>query len=292
MKVLLGFFVRYLLIPLLVIVFVFILNSLTKVKSKLKIKKVIIFILLTSLILVLPSLLGLLRNEFVWGGLLLTIIVYLGLGLLLQFFFKTKTFQSMGFNGDKGYIFFTLFIILILTMWLYFLAFEWLSRLPYSIWATLNIAWFVVPVFYVVSRETFLSIPPPFYTSWRVENNINYEYWEKLDTFKLIQVTVKIKRKSSSEGYSSFSVKLPSEVSLGEWFDKLIEDQNIRTPKNPIETNYKEHPIDWIFYTSKWFRFPLFTRVLDPSANNLTNRVRNKQTIYIRRTIVNNNDNE
>ncbi len=290
MKVLTGVFVRYILIPLLVVIFVVILNSLTKMTSKLNMKRVIIFILLTSIILALPSLLGLLKYEFVWGGLIFTVFLYLLLGILIQVFFRTKLFKSMGFDGKKGYIFFMVFIILILSMWIYFLVFERLSGLPYAFVAMLNVFWFVVPLFYAVSRELFLSIPPPFYTSWKVGNNIDYEYWEKLDTFKLIQVTVKIKRKPTSENYSSFSVKLPEEVSLGEWFDKLIEDQNIRTPKDAIEIIHNELPVDWIFYTDRWFRVPLFTRVLDPNADNAVNKIKNKQVIYIRRTVVNDDD--
>ncbi|MCT4671802.1 MAG: TssN family type VI secretion system protein [Prolixibacteraceae bacterium] len=286
MKVLIGFFLRYILVPLLVVVMLFVLNNIAKVKSKLAIKKVIVFTLLASLVLAIPALLGLLKNEFVWGGLLLTIIVYLFIGVALQMFFNTKIFKSLGFEDNKLFVFFNIMIVWILSMWIYFFAFEYLSGLPYALWAMTNVSWFLIPLCYVVTSDLYMKIPNSFYTLWRIKKRINYAYWDSLDTFSLIQVTVKIKRDIGSTTYSSFSVKLSPDVPLGEWFDKFIHDQNKRTPKYPIQVSHNDDPVNWIFYTTRWFKIPLFTRVLDPEAHNDINKVKNKQTIYIRRTAI------
>lgn len=83
METLLSFFFKYLLAPLFVTVMLFFLNSMKNLKRKLSMKKAVIFILISALIIALPCLLGLLRNEFVWGGLFLTILCYIGLGFIL-----------------------------------------------------------------------------------------------------------------------------------------------------------------------------------------------------------------
>ena len=77
MKPLILFFLKYLLAPLFAMLLLFITSALKSVRQKLSMKKVIVFSLLTGLCLGLPSLFGLLRNEFVWGGLVLTVISYL-----------------------------------------------------------------------------------------------------------------------------------------------------------------------------------------------------------------------
>ena len=82
MEILLSFFIKYLLAPLLMVVMLFILNGMKSLKRKLSMKKAIIFILIAALIIALPSLLGFLRNEFVWGGLSLTVLCYICLGFL------------------------------------------------------------------------------------------------------------------------------------------------------------------------------------------------------------------
>ena len=74
MKILLYFFARYLLAPLFVAVMIFVLTGIKTIKSKLSLKKLIIFILLASIAVALPSLFGFLKNEYVWGGLTFTVL--------------------------------------------------------------------------------------------------------------------------------------------------------------------------------------------------------------------------
>ncbi len=285
MKTLIAFFFRYLLLPILVIIMLFVINSVGKIKKQLRLKRVIVFVLLTSLIFITPSLFGLLRNEFVWGGLILTILSYLFLGVLLFQFSKTKLFKSLGTNGKKPLELLIFLIVALLSMWIYFLIFERISKLPYAAWAMTNVFWFFVPVLFGYSREYFLKISPAFYNTWEIDNKtINREYWETIDTFKLMQVVVKIKRKPQDSDYTSLSVKLPAKVSLGMWFNRLVEDQNIRFPQNTIEKEIDGESIGWIFYTGKWFNLPLFVRVLDPNKDSEENNIRKNQVIYVRRT--------
>ena len=96
----------------------------------------------------------------------------------------------------------------------------------------------------------------------------------------------------SDKDYSSFAVKLPTEVILGKWFDRFIEDQNVRFPQEIINTKDEEgNDMGWIFYTSRWFSFPLFIRVLDAEKTGTENNINDKQIIFVRRIKIKEDEN-
>jgi hypothetical protein len=288
MEALISFFVKYLLVPLLAVVMLFVVNKLAGIKKKIQVKKVIIFVLIVVFILTLPSLFALLKNEFVWGGLVLSIISYLILGIGLVYYVKSSYYaKTLGFEDDlqdKAIFFLVLCIAMLVSAWAYYLFFNLLSTLPYASTAMFIVLWFVIPLLYVMARDYYLKFAPVFRTPWVVKSDTtDSSYWERVDTFNLIQVTVRIKKTPDAENYSSYVVKLPMEVPIGKWFDRFIEDQNVRFPESPILTKDENEDIGWVFYTPKWFTIPLFVRFLDPENEAYDNRIKNRQIIYIRR---------
>ena len=288
MEALISFFVKYLLVPLLAVVMLFVVNKLAGIKKKIQVKKVIIFVLIVVLILTLPSLFALLKNEFVWGGLVLSIISYLILGIGLVYYVKSSYYaKTLGFEDDlqdKAIFFLVLCITMLVSGWAYYLFFNLLSTLPYASTAMFIVLWFVMPLLYVIARDYYLKFAPVFRTPWVLKSDTtDSSYWERVDTFNLIQVTVRIKKTPDAENYSSYVVKLPMEVPIGKWFDRFIEDQNVRFPESPILTKDEDEDIGWVFYTPKWFTIPLFVRFLDPENEAYDNRIKNRQIIYIRR---------
>ena len=288
MEALISFFVKYLLVPLLAVVMLFVVNKLAGIKKKIQVKKVIIFVLIVVLILTLPSLFALLKNEFVWGGLVLSIISYLILGIGLVYYVKSSYYaKTLGFEDDlqdKAIFFLVLCIAMLVSGWAYYLFFNLLSTLPYASTAMFIVLWFVMPLLYVITRDYYLKFAPVFRTPWVVKSDTtDSSYWERVDTFNLIQVTVRIKKTPDAENYSSYVVKLPMEVPIGKWFDRFIEDQNVRFPESPILTKDEDEDIGWVFYTPKWFTIPLFVRFLDPENEAYENKIKNRQIIYIRR---------
>ena len=288
MEALISFFVKYLLVPLLAVVMLFVVNKLAGIKKKIQVKKVIIFVLIVVLILTLPSLFALLKNEFVWGGLVISIISYLILGIGLVYYVKSSYYaKTLGFEDDlqdKAIFFLVLCIAMLVSAWAYYLFFNLLSTLPYASTAMFIVLWFVIPLLYVMARDYYLKFAPVFRTPWVLKSDTtDSSYWERVDTFNLIQVTVRIKKTPDAENYSSYVVKLPMEVPIGKWFDRFIEDQNVRFPESPILTKDENEDIGWVFYTPKWFTIPLFVRFLDPENEAYDNRIKNRQIIYIRR---------
>ncbi len=285
MGILISFFLRFLLAPILVLIGVFVMNTIAKGKEAFRFKKLIIFVLILAIILALPSLLGLLRYEFIWGGLILTIGIYIILGASFLLFARSDAFKNIGIYKNKWHVLLAVTIAVILGGWIYYLVFNWLNKLTYSAWAMCSVLWFYLPILYNYSRVSFVKIPAPFYELWRVEfNNNDDEYWNNVDTFRLMQVNVKIKRNQDAKNHSSFSVKLPDDISIGRWFNRFIEDQNIRFPNQTIalsDDNGEEY--GWIFYTQRWLPIPLFIRMIDFNNDVLKNRIKNKGVLYVKR---------
>lgn len=292
MDVLLAFIMKFLLVPILATIAIFVINGIGSIRRSLNIKRLIIFILITAIILSLPSLLGLLKNEFVWGGLILTVLCYVIAGIFLNLFFKSKLFETIGIKTEVFKLI-VMLILLMLVAWIYYLLFYRFSKLPYSLWAMTNVAWTLIPILYTICEKLFLQIPPAFHRPWIVEENaVTANYWENKDPLKSRLVTVKIKRKSLDKEYASLAVRLPDKVTVGVWFNKFIDDQNARFPNDQIIGSEGEEKMGWVFYTSRWFNIPLFIRVLNAEADSEQNKVRRKQIIYIKRTKVKDAENE
>ena len=146
--------------------------------------------------------------------------------------------------------------------------------------------WFMIPYFTCMSFEKFRNIHPPVYALWKSDSgNFNRNYWDTFDSFRAKAVKVRMKRKKGDVGYTSFTVRLSNGIPLGNWFDWLVEDHNRRFPQSKIETKMDSPESGWIFYTSKWFKYPLFIRILDPNLPSEENRIRKGQVIYIKRVI-------
>jgi len=147
--------------------------------------------------------------------------------------------------------------------------------------------WFLIPFLTEFSLSRFHLVPPPMYELWYTGNStFNRNYWDTVDSYNTIAVRVKLKRKLGDKEYSSFVVRLQDEISLGDWFNWLVEDQNKRSPEQSIVVGEEEVDAGWIFYTSRWISYPLFIRVLNPKLNRVANKIRKNQTIYIKRVIV------
>ena len=232
MQALITFFLKFLLAPILVISTVFLMSYIGKGKAVLKMKGLIIFILIASLILTLPAILGLLKYEFVWGGVIISIISYSLLGFLFNSFTKTAYYtKNILEKKEKTTDTITLliaFVITILSAWLYYLSFTWLSKLNYGIIAMSLELWFLIPVLYNISKQKYVAVPAVFYDSCVVQNiEQRQEFWNTVDIYKVIQVTLKVRRTRGDVNYAVFSVKFPKEVTLEEWFSRFIHDQKV-----------------------------------------------------------------
>lgn len=255
---------------------------------KIKTKSAVIFVLCFSLIAALPCLFAFFNNEFIWFGLLFSVLYYLTLGVMLLYFMEGVLFQKIEIKNSAPAKIFLFLIVGILSSWIYYLAFNYIAISSYAHISMLNILWLFAPVFFKESKKKYLQIPDPFYEYWRVgKERKDIEYWDNIDKFRLMQVSIHIKKKVNSDVFSKFDVKIAQEVNLGNWFDKFIEDQNYRFPNDAIESSAENENSGWIFYTAKYFSFPLFIRNLSPKKTISESKLKNKQTIFAKRVALN-----
>lgn len=284
MKLLITFFLKYLLAPLLMVVLLFLMNSIKSIKQQLSIKNVIIYILLAGLFLGIPGFLAVLKDEYVWGGLFINVGMYFIYGLI---FLRTMTGRIGELIGVQGSVFGQILVMLasaVLGAWIHYLIFQWQGGMPYGHWAMSNILWYTIPYLTYLSLQCFHRIPPPIYEVWNpTHSGYQRHYWDNLDHFKAKTVKVKIKRRTSDIGYASLFVRLPNDIPIGDWFDWFLQDQSKRTPQSPIEPAKDTRGSGWIFYTSRWISYPLFIRVLDPKQTGEENKIGKGQTIYAKR---------
>ncbi|WP_281322577.1 TssN family type VI secretion system protein [Flavobacterium aestivum] len=286
MNTMLPFFLKYLLAPLLILIITFIMSQFSGIK--IKTKSAIVFVLCFSLIAALPCLFAFFNNEFIWLGLLFSVFYYLMLGIGLIYFMDTALFQNMNVQDSAPAKLFLFLIVTILSSWIYYLVFNYIAISSYAHISMLNILWVFVGIFFIESKKKFLQIPDPFYEYWRVgRERKDIDYWDNIDKFRLMQVSINIKKKANSEFFSKFDVKIAQEVNLGNWFDKFIEDQNYRFPNDAIESSAENEDSGWIFYTAKYFSFPLFIRKLNPHETIAESKLKNKQIIFAKRVILN-----
>ncbi|MDR7211777.1 TssN family type VI secretion system protein [Flavobacterium piscis] len=282
MNTILPFFLKYLLAPFLILIITLVMSQLSSIK--IKTKAAIIFILCFSLIAALPCLFAFFNNEFIWFGLLFSILYYLVLGVMLLFFMDAALFQKIEIQNSAPAKIFLFLIVAILSSWIYYLSFNYIAISSYAHISMLNILWLFAPIFFQESKKKYLQIPESFYEYWRVgKERKDIEYWDNIDKFRLMQVSIHIKKKNNSEFFSKFDVKIAQDVNLGNWFDKFIEDQNYRFPNDAIESSAEQEDKGWTFYTAKYFSFPLFIRNLSPHQTISESKLKNKQTIFAKR---------
>ncbi|MCC9020603.1 MULTISPECIES: TssN family type VI secretion system protein [Flavobacterium] len=290
MNTILPFFLKYLLAPFLILIITLIMSQFSNVK--IKTKAAIIFTLCFSIIAALPCLFAFFNNEFIWFGLLFSVIYYIILGIALVYFMNTALFQKVGIQNNVLAKVFLFLIIAILSSWIYYLVFNYIAISSYAHISMLNILWLFVPIFFQESKNKYLQIPEPFYEYWRVgKERKDFEYWDNIDKFRLMQVSIHIRKKANSEFFSKFDVKIAQDVNLGSWFDKFIEDQNYRFPNDAIESSAENEDTGWTFYTAKYFSFPLFIKNLSPYRTISESKLKNKQTIFAKRVALNRHEN-
>jgi len=282
MNTILPFFLKYLLAPFLILIITLVMSQFSSIK--IKAKAAIIFILCFSLIAALPCLFAFFNNEFIWFGLLFSVLWYLILGVGLLYFMDSAMFQKIEIQNSAPAKVFLFLIVAILASWIYYLVFNYIAISSYAHISMLNILWLFAPIFFQESKKKYLQIPESFYEYWRVgKERKDIEYWDNIDKFRLMQVSIHIKKKSNSEFFSKFDVKIAQDVNLGNWFDKFIEDQNYRFPNDAIESSAEHEDKGWTFYTAKYFSFPLFIRNLSPYQTISEGKLKNKQTIFAKR---------
>ena len=276
-----GLFVRYILFPLIALVFLGITALLKRKNQLLNNKTLIVFILLTSLVLAVPGLFGLTGDVFSPYYYLGAQAIYLLVGVvyvqLLMHYFHTKvTRYRMAF-----YVTVTL-TNLTLGGFLFSLLFNLLAQTHIGIVAATCMIPFILPLLFYWAYTAFIDIPYEIYKVWHYNAYEEEVSYDGLDFNRLMVLDLEFSRRPEDVDRLKVKAKAPKDVTFGSWVKKFIEDYNYKFPNNPIvhaDADGESH--GWIFYVKPGiFRL---RRYVDPDANIVQNRIRENYTIVFKR---------
>lgn len=275
-----SFFIRYLLLPVIVVIATAIMTVINKKNKLLSNKKLILIILATALILGIPGLFGFLGLEFMPWGYIFCQLCYLSLGVLYVWLAGKHYEQEL--MEKRGFFFLCSLISCLLGVFLFKLGFDWLNQLHYGIWASTAIFAFLIPPIFWWAYIAFLSIPLEIYKVWQYPEAAEDISMEHLDFNRLLVLEVDLYKNIEDMEPLKVKAKAPRNMNFSVWFQKFIDDYNLKFPNAPIQ--YKERSGEsykWIFYIKpSFFRQRSF---IDPELNIEENRITESYTIYAKR---------
>ncbi len=279
-----SFFIRFLLFPLIFIVSTAVLSIINKKNQFLNNKRLIVSVLVIGIILAIPGFLGFLNFNFMPWGYIICCIFYILTGTI--FVYLLTKYYPKELLDRKIFIFFATLVSAILSVYLYQLAFNWLSSVRFGWWGAGSITWFFVPLMFWWAYVSLLSIPSEIYKIWKYPStplDINMDH---VDFNKLLVLELELYKKSSDPEPLKVKVKAPENMNFGIWFHKFIDDYNLKFGKNPVE--FRDEYQDgyrWIFFIkTSFFKRNIF---IDPDLDITENGISEKMTIYAKRVTEN-----
>ena len=140
-------FLKYILVPLVMLISVFVFSIINRGKKILKMKRLIVFALLTAIFIAVPIVfMCLMEINFYPIGLLTTHLYFFFFGLALVQFTYTDLFESIGFKDNVIAFVCTIVVSSILGSWLYYIIFDYLSDLDYIFYIIFGVIWILMPI--------------------------------------------------------------------------------------------------------------------------------------------------
>jgi hypothetical protein len=275
-----SFFLRYLLLPLIAVIVVAIMTIINKKNKVLNNRKLILIILCTSLILGIPGFLGFLDLQFMPWGYLFCMFIYLVLGIL--YVWLAGSHYESELIEKKGFFFLCTLIACLLGIFLFKLAFDWLNDLRYGLWAGTSIFVFLIPPVFWWAYIAFLSIPLEIYKVWQYPEFSADISMEHLDFDRLLVLEVDLYKNIEDLEPLKVKAKAPRNMNFSIWFQKFIDDYNLKFPNAPIQYKAENgESFKWIFYIkASFFKQRSF---IDPELDIEQNNITESYTIYAKR---------
>jgi hypothetical protein len=282
-----GVFLRFILVPLLAVIMVGIMSAIRRNQPAIKIKVIIIYVLLCSLCLAIPGFFGFSKNLFNPYWYLISQAIYLLLGIfhvnLMHRFFR-KHIQSFGLSV----LFESVLSItcVLLGAYLFVLIFTWISKdQGYPVMSSTSALIFFVPMVFHYCYIQFISIPVDIYKTWRYSPDQKPPDFEGADFDRLMVLNVELSK--NLEDANRFRIKaktLPTGVTFGDWFFRVVDDYNHKNPKSIIHlSDEARESYYWIFYTKK--SFFSFRKYIDFDQDINTNSISENEVVICKRVI-------
>ena len=275
-----SFFFRYLLYPLIFLVSAAVLSIVNKKNQFINNKRLVISILILSLILAVPGFSGFLSFDFMPWGYIICQIYYIGMGIL--FVYLATKYYPKELLERKFFIVFSVLISLLLSFYLFQLAFNWLSAIHFGLWAATSIFSFLIPLLFWWAYIALISIPTEIYKIWQYPATPISIEMDHLDFDRMLVLELELYKNTNDPEPLKVKAKAPENIIFGDWFYKFIEDYNLKFPKSPVKYSSDDYEsYKWIFFIkTSFFKRNIF---IDPDLDIISNKITEKDTIYAKR---------
>ena len=129
-------------------------------------KYALLYILIAGLLLGTPGFLSVLQDEYVWGGIFISVVTYFILGLLALLTMKGGVGKSLGVSDKPFGQACILIASTILGSWIHYLLFTRFGGLALWAYCMMQSLWFLIPFLTEFSLSRFHLVPPPIYELW------------------------------------------------------------------------------------------------------------------------------
>lgn len=275
-----SFFIRYLLFPVIFVATTAIMAIINKKNQIINNKRLIVTMLLTGIVLGIPGILGFLDLQFMPWGYICCQIYYLIIGIV--FVWLAGTYYEKELIDRKAFFFICSLICCLLGMFLFKLGFDWLNDLEYGLWASTSVLVFLLPMMFWWAYIAYLNIPLEIYKVWQYPlypDDINMEH---LDFDRLLVLEVNMYKNTDDNEPLKVKAKAPRNMNFGQWFQKFIDDYNLKFPQSPIEYQLETgESFKWIFYIKPTFFAQ--RNFIDPDLDIEQNKITEKYAIFAKR---------
>lgn len=270
---------QFLIYPLLGLLLIGLGLFIAKKNQLLSNKRFVLYTLITLAILVLPALLGFLDYGFMPYGYIFLLVLYGILGSynlsIMRWAFQGKKKRTYKYRHEAILTSF----LLIVSMLFFAIIFNLCNDLKYGVWASTCLLPFIIVSIFIQTYRVFIGIPIPVYEIWQYENTPYPDAYFDSSTLQVLQIEI-YKQENEMEAVK-LSVKAPDEMEFGNWFRRMIDDYNLKSPQSPIDSYAAEKDGGWIFYIKPTFISP--RRLIDFHETVKANRIRNKHVVVAKR---------
>lgn len=281
------FILAYLLLPLLAVLLGVLVCIIAKKNKLLNNKKIIFYILLGGVTLGLPGLLGFFDYNFMPYIYALLVVVYLTLGCYSQ----SIMFYFLKDLKEKSFFLKFMFnlAIMVLGIGLFSLFFNLTNELQYGLWACTCVLPFMFPMLYGKTSRCYLDIPAEIYKVWKYSDEYDSDSFN-IDLERVMVVDLELFRKVDDTDSERITGKVSEDSVFGQWFQRMIDDCNRKSPADPIVYQNDAGYFEWIFYIKPSF----FSRrkYIDPEHTFADNNLKRKCTIIAKRVMNENGQTE
>jgi len=276
----------YLFMPMLAIIMATIALFMAKKNKLLSNRKLIFFVLLVSVFLCIPALLGLIPYAFMPYLYIVLQVFYMILGYYSVIFLRKHIPNIEKKKNPFLIIFLFQFVVMFVGAALFSTVFNLCSELKYGIWACTCMISFIFPLLFWETYNKYMIIPPEIHKTWSFSKE-SQTFSTPIDYDRLLVMEIELFKTLADAAPMKIKVKAPHNMPFGVWFKTFLADYNYKFPREQIEYDDPVNSYSWIFYIKRSFFLP--RKYIDYDLTLAENRIKEKHTILAKRVSEENN---